>query len=78
MDRGDIAFVKHNSVSKSKIDPEELELLCLDGTTAPVSDYESCSWGTAPGHFVIVSSAMEMRDRVATKIFEGFEALFNI
>jgi len=69
MDRGDIAFVKHNSVSKSNIPPEELELLCLDGTRRPVSEYEQCSWGTAPGHFVIVSSAMEDTERFAVQKF---------
>ena len=46
MDRGDIAFVKHNSVSKSSIPPEELELLCLDGTRRPVSEYEQVKRST--------------------------------
>ena len=63
MDRGDIAFVKHNSVQKSRIDPDEFELLCLDGSRRSVTEYEECSWGTAPGHFVIVSSAMEVKER---------------
>ena len=69
MDRGDIAFVKHNSVRKSQLSADEFELLCLDGSRASVDEYESCSWGTAPGHFVIVSSAMEMKERKAVQKF---------
>ena len=69
MDRGDIAFVKHNSVAKSGFDSSMLELLCLDGTRRPVSDYEQCSWGIAPGHFVIVSSAMVSTERKAVQRF---------
>jgi len=69
MDRGDIAFVKHNSVQKSRIDPDEFELLCLDGSRRSVTEYEECSWGTAPGHFVIVSSAMEVKERQAVQKF---------
>ena len=29
----------------------------------PVDDYEACSWGVAPGNAIVVSSAMEMRER---------------
>ena len=69
MDRGEIAFVKHNSVAKSGFSPDQFELLCLDGTRRPVSDYEQCSWGIAPGHFVIVSSAMASGERRAVQKF---------
>ena len=69
MDRGDIAFVKHNSVAKSGFDPNLFELLCLDGSRRPVSEYEECSWGVAPGHFVIVSSAMVETERKAAQKF---------
>ena len=29
----------------------------------PIADYESCSWGVSPGHFVIVSSAYDLKVR---------------
>ena len=71
-DRGDIAFVKHNTLENLASDgirAEDHELLCTDGTRAAISDWDSCSWGVAPGHFVIVSSAMEPEERFATQKF---------
>jgi len=71
-DKGDIAFVKHNtldSLASIGIRAEDHELLCKDGTRALLSDYVSCSWGVAPGHFVIVSSAMEPQERKAAQKF---------
>ena len=78
MDRGDIAFVKHTSVAKSGFDSNMFELLCLDGSRRPVSEYEECSWGVAPGHFVIVSSAMDEIERKATqKFLQAIIAKYN-
>ena len=71
-DKGDIAFVKHNTLDNLAaigIRAEDHELLCKDGTRALLSDYASCSWGVAPGHFVIVSSAMEPQERKAAQKF---------
>merc|ERR1711923_585618 len=68
-DRGDIAFVKYSTVVNSGLSPDEFELLCLDGSRAALNDYASCSWGIAPGHFVIVSSAMELKERFAAQKF---------
>ena len=71
-DQGDIAFVKQNTLDNLGSDgimAEDHELLCTDGTRAALSDYESCSWGVAPGHFVIVSSVMEPRERSAVQKF---------
>ncbi|XP_056420384.1 serotransferrin-A-like [Hyla sarda] len=49
-DKGDVAFVKH-------ILPEEFhkgyELLCLDNTRKPISEYEKCHWGRVPSHAVV-------------------------
>ncbi len=37
----------------------------------PVSEYESCSWGVSPGNALVVSSAMDMKERQALQIFLG-------
>ena len=34
---------------------QDFELLCLDGTRAPVSAYAECSLGKAPSHAVVTS-----------------------
>ena len=48
-DKGDIAFVKHTSVKDLGLNEDDFELLCTDGTRAPLWDYTQCSWGVAPG-----------------------------
>jgi len=71
-DKGDIAFVKHNTLEKLEPDgviADDHELLCTDGTRAEIADYASCSWGVAPGHFVIVSSAMDPEERKVVQRF---------
>jgi len=68
-DRGDIAFVKYNTVQNNGMNPDDFELLCLDGSRASLDEYKICSWGVAPGHFVIVSSAMELSERKAVQKF---------
>ena len=72
-DKGDIAFVKHNTLESLNnvlgFNIDDYELLCVDGTRAAVQNYEDCTWGVAPGHFVIVSSAMEPQERKAAQKF---------
>ena len=60
-EKGDIAFVKHTTVRDEGMQEADYELLCLDGGRAPLTDYERCNWGVAPGHFVLVSSALDLK-----------------
>lgn len=55
------------------INLDDFELLCpnedgVDLERRPVTEFESCSWGVAPGRSVVVSSAMEMADRLGTSL----------
>lgn len=68
-EKGDIAFVKHSTVEENNGNPNDYELLCLDGSRASLADYESCSWGVSPGHFVIVSSAYDLKERFRVQKF---------
>ena len=37
----------------------------------PISEYESCSWGVSPGNALVVSSAMDVKERRAVQNFLG-------
>ena len=68
-EKGDIAFVKHSTVQENGWDENEFELLCVDGSRAPLANFEACSWGVAPGHFVLVSSALDLSERRSIQRF---------
>uniref|UniRef100_A0A336LQ04 CSON000095 protein n=1 Tax=Culicoides sonorensis TaxID=179676 RepID=A0A336LQ04_CULSO len=70
VEAGDVAFLRHNTVDemvKSKsfrsLTADTFELLCTDGTRAPLSEYRSCSWGKVPSHAVVTSSARTSEER---------------
>lgn len=70
VEAGDIAFLRHttvdemiNSKSFKSISTEQFELLCTDGTRAPLSEYRRCSWGNVPSHAVVTSSARTAEER---------------
>lgn len=57
---GDVAFIRHDTVTdmlnaSSTIQPTDFELLCVNGTRAAVTDYETCNWGTINSHVVMTS-----------------------
>ncbi|XP_076824672.1 melanotransferrin-like isoform X1 [Clavelina lepadiformis] len=63
---GDVAFVKHTTVfdntDGNNNDPwatslvsQDYELLCKDGSRAPLAAYEICNMGKVPSHSVVVS-----------------------
>ena len=73
-ERGDVAFLNEKTIFTSTENPEDYELLCpqYDGQSLsrmPVSSYKECAWGVAPGNALVVSSAMDMEERLAIQIF---------
>lgn len=38
-EKGDLAFVKHNTVQENGLNPNDFELLCLDGTRASLGEF---------------------------------------
>ncbi|XP_010597810.1 serotransferrin-like [Loxodonta africana] len=59
VDRGDVAFIKDQTVVKNTGDGEkdlkltDFELLCLDGTRKPVDKSDSCHLARVPNHAVV-------------------------
>jgi hypothetical protein len=75
-ERGEVAFLNEKTVFRNADNPEDFELLCpVDDDPngglerRPVTDYEKCSWGIAPGRAVVVSSAMDMPERLGLQSF---------
>nr|CAK18225.1 transferrin [Anolis sagrei] len=66
IETGDVAFVKHSTVSDNTGDnkpawagnsrPEDFVLLSLNGERCPVSDYQRCGLATVPTHGVVTRS----------------------
>lgn len=77
MDKGDVAFVKHNTVphvisqysDTLAYTENDFELLCLDGSRAKITDYLSCNWGKVPGDAIVTSSAKTNENRVLLQEF---------
>lgn len=42
---------------------DDFELLCDDGSRAPVTDYETCNWGTVPSNAIVTTSAKSPEQR---------------
>ncbi|XP_068839096.1 lactotransferrin isoform X3 [Capricornis sumatraensis] len=66
-DAGDVAFVKNDTVWENtngessadwakNLNREDFRLLCLDGTTKPVTEAQSCYLAVAPNHAVVSRS----------------------
>ncbi|NWI97587.1 TRFE protein, partial [Pitta sordida] len=61
--KGDVAFVKHTTVQENAPDEkQEYELLCLDGTRAPVDSYKTCHWARVPAHAVMARDDNKVND----------------
>ncbi len=73
-EKGDLAFLNERTIYASTESPEDYELLCPmeDGmvlTRMPLEKFRECAWGVAPGNALVVSSAMDMEERLALQIF---------
>ncbi|NWR79714.1 TRFE protein, partial [Centropus unirufus] len=61
--KGDVAFVKHTTVFENAAEEKDnYELLCTDGTRAPVDNYKSCHWARVPAHAVVARDDNKVED----------------
>ncbi|KAI9544731.1 hypothetical protein NQZ68_001609 [Dissostichus eleginoides] len=59
---GDVAFVKHLTVPDSE--KPHYELLCKDGTRAPIDDYRTCHLARVPAHAVVSRKDAQLADLI--------------
>ncbi|XP_013138016.1 PREDICTED: melanotransferrin [Papilio polytes] len=68
---GDIAFVRDTTIQHALLSHKILggvseasfELICRDGSRAPVTSWEKCNWGRIPADAVVTSSAASQDQR---------------
>jgi len=79
-DKGQIAFLNERTLEQFVGNKDDFELLCpnmenIDNVDdiylkrMPVDSYRECFWGVAPGNAVLVSSAMDMSERLFLQEF---------
>lgn len=58
---GEVTFVRNTTVAEYLLQPnvtetaDDFELLCLDGTRAPVDSSATCNWGSIASHVIMTS-----------------------
>ncbi|XP_030218894.1 serotransferrin [Gadus morhua] len=65
-DAGDVAFINHLTVPASE--KANYELLCLDGTRAPIDSYKTCNLARVPAHAVVSRDDPELAGRIFTAL----------
>ncbi|XP_068625478.1 transferrin 2 [Battus philenor] len=68
---GEIAFVRDTTIQHALlshkilggISENNFELICRDGSRAPVTDWEKCNWGRIPADAIVTSSAVPQEQR---------------
>lgn len=68
---GEIAFVRDTTIQHALlshkilggITEEQFELICRDGSRAPVTHWENCNWGKVPADAIVTSSAVTLAQR---------------
>ncbi|TRY75589.1 hypothetical protein TCAL_00523 [Tigriopus californicus] len=74
-DKGEVAFVHERVLREELENQDDYELLCptgdVDGSFVrrPVTSFKECAWGISPGQAVVVSSAMDMKERQGVQSF---------
>lgn len=48
-------FLPITNIGKTKDD--NLELLCVDGSRRPISEFKYCNWGPVPTDAIMITSA---------------------
>ncbi|XP_022918604.1 transferrin 2 isoform X2 [Onthophagus taurus] len=76
LESGDVAFLRDTTVLElmkgtgfSGISADNFELLCKDGTRAPIGQATRCNWGRIPTNAIVVSSAATMKERLLYQQF---------
>lgn len=90
LERGDLAFVKHTAIlenfdGKNKeswaldnLQSSKYQLLCADGTRAPLSAYKECSLGRAPPNIIVTNkNASEEVAKRIQEFLKSAEILFG-
>ncbi|KAM9349282.1 transferrin-a [Symphorus nematophorus] len=72
-DAGQVAFVKHLTVPESE--KANYELLCKDGTRAPIDSYKTCHLAKVPAHAVVTRKDPQLAELIWTTIssVQGFD-----
>ncbi|XP_026572888.1 serotransferrin-2-like [Pseudonaja textilis] len=71
----EVAFVDHLTVmSATDWEREEYELLCPDGSTAPLMAYSTCNLGSGPGRAIVTRRNLQ---RTAKKFLKVIQHLFG-
>jgi len=72
-DAGEVAFVKHLTVPDSE--KANYELLCKDGTRAPIDSYSTCHLAKVPAHAVVSRKDQQLADFIWTSLssVQGFD-----
>ncbi|KAM7379336.1 hypothetical protein PAMP_004898 [Pampus punctatissimus] len=65
-DAGDVAFVKHLTVPDSE--KANYELLCKDGSRAPIDSYKTCHLGRVPANAVVTRKDQQMAEFIWTSL----------
>ncbi|KAM4771184.1 serotransferrin [Rhinophrynus dorsalis] len=85
VEAGDVCFVKHTTVFENtdgkntedwakNLKSDDFELLCPDGTRAPVSDYMRCHLAEVPPHAVVT---LPERKELVQNILSNQQSLFK-
>ncbi|GAB1607973.1 serotransferrin-like [Argonauta hians] len=68
----DVAFVKHTTFLFDQ-DRDNYELLCLDGTKAPIEDFQNCHLARVPPHAIVGRQALT--DEEIDDMFETIDTI---
>lgn len=63
---GDVAFIKHLAVPAAE--KASYELLCKDGTRAPIDSYKTCHLARVPAHAVVSRKDNDLAHRIYSKL----------
>ncbi|KAK9391435.1 melanotransferrin-like [Crotalus adamanteus] len=71
----DVAFVDHLTVmSSTELEREAYELLCPDGSAAPLTAYSTCNLGNGPGRAIVTRRNLQ---KIVKKFLKVIQDLFG-
>jgi len=62
-----IKYVKYfyQLYNSGKTREDDLELLCVDGSRRPISEFNNCNWGPVPTDAIMTTSAKSSSARIS-------------